>query len=345
MMEKMSASQCFRAVAEGKPCDRFPMIEWAMWWDKTTDKWYNQGLPRAVTPGLALQEHFGLDKSLQWWFPTTTAESPTAPSHGAPLVKNAAEYQKYKHTFYPDPVIHPGFLEECKKTAAVGNGVFWYSVDGYFWWPRTLLGIENHLFAFYDEKELYQEICYDLSAWHRRVIEYCGNVFPFDFMTFAEDMSYNLGPMIGEDLFDEFLLPHYLSVMPLVKRNGTKAIVDSDGDITKAVEWYARAGADGMLPLERQAGVDVSRYIESRPEMLFIGHFDKMIMHKGEGALRTEFERLLPSMVSGRFLPSVDHQTPPAVSYEDYKLYIRLFREYNAKAAVLRNTRLSADQT
>ena len=64
-------------------------------------------------------------------------------------------------------------------------------------------------------------------------------------------------------------------------------------------------------------------------------HFDKMTMNKGEAAMRAEFERLLPTAAKGGFIISCDHQTPPAVSYEDYKLYIRLFREYAERAGKL----------
>jgi len=52
------------------------------------------------------------------------------------------------------------------------------------------------------------------------------------------------------------------------------------------------------------------------------------VMHLGEAAMRAEFERLLPLMRTGGFLPSVDHQTPPAVSISDYRLYLRLLNEY-----------------
>jgi hypothetical protein len=44
--------------------------------------------------------------------------------------------------------------------------------------------------------------------------------------------------------------------------------------------------------------------------------------------MRAEFERLKPLMKTGGFIPSVDHQTPPAVSLEEYRLYLRLLREY-----------------
>ena len=57
-----------------------------------------------------------------------------------------------------------------------------------------------------------------------------------------------------------------------------------------------------------------------------------MVMNKGEMAMRAEFERLLPVMRTGGFIPSVDHQTPPGVSLDNYRTYIRLFGEYAARA-------------
>ncbi len=55
-------------------------------------------------------------------------------------------------------------------------------------------------------------------------------------------------------------------------------------------------------------------------------------MPHGEQAMRDEFERLLPVAAKGGFIISVDHQTPPGVSYENYRIYLRLFREYAEKA-------------
>ena len=61
-----------------------------------------------------------------------------------------------------------------------------------------------------------------------------------------------------------------------------------------------------------------------------IGHYDKMVMNQGEAAIRAEFERLLPLMKTGGFIPSVDHQTPPGVSLDEYRLYLRLLAEYTS---------------
>ncbi len=152
--------------------------------------------------------------------------------------------------------------------------------------------------------------------------------FRFDFMSFAEDMSYNLGPMISKELFDGFIAPFYKKLIPVIHEYGVPVFIDSDGDITKAVDWYAEVGADGMFPLERQAGVDVATYIDKQPGMTFLGHFDKMCMKHGRDAMRAEFERLLPSMKRGRMIPSVDHQTPPDVPLAYYRDYVALLREY-----------------
>ena len=97
--------------------------------------------------------------------------------------------------------------------------------------------------------------------------------------------------------------------------------------------WFDSVGVRGFLPLERQAGVDINRLRDDQPAMGFIGHFDKMVMPHGEAAIRAEFERLLPAMKRGGFIPSVDHQTPPGVSLDEYLIYPRLLHEYTARAA------------
>ncbi|MCC6415884.1 MAG: hypothetical protein IT582_08250 [Opitutaceae bacterium] len=37
-------------------------------------------------------------------------------------------------------------------------------------------------------------------------------------------------------------------------------------------------------------------------------------------------------MRTGGYFPSVDHQTPPEVSLANYRIYMRLFREYMERA-------------
>lgn len=109
-------------------------------------------------------------------------------------------------------------------------------------------------------------------------------------------------------------------------------IIDTDGDVTRMVPWLTAVGVDGVLPLERQAGVDGTKLRQQFPDLRMIGHYDKMVMANGPGALRAEFERLLPLMKSGKFIPSADHQTPPHISIGQYRDYLALLHEYARKA-------------
>lgn len=64
------------------------------------------------------------------------------------------------------------------------------------------------------------------------------------------------------------------------------------------------------------AGVDVNRIREQYPSLLMIGGFDKTVMHRGEEAMRAEFEPDPAQAIrSGGYIPSVDHQTPPDVRW------------------------------
>ena len=49
--------------------------------------------------------------------------------------------------------------------------------------------------------------------------------------------------------------------------------------------------------------------------------------------MAAEFERLLPVARGGGVIIGCDHQTPPGVSLEQYRAYMRLFKDYAVRAA------------
>lgn len=328
----MNTRERFHAVMNFQPFDRLPLLEWAGWWDKTIDRWHSESLPTSVTDRYAICRHFGLDVYLQDWFGVMAAGCPQPKSHGSGIIESETDYESIRPFLYPARPVDVTRWEAWAQEQGRGEVVLWFTVDGFFWFARRLLGIERHLFAFYDQRELMHRINSDLADWILQVIEQVCAICTPDFMTFAEDMSYNNGPMLSKALFDEFMRPYYDRIIPSLRRHDVLPIIDSDGDIAIPAHWFAEAGLEGILPLERQAGVDLAALRAEHPRMRFIGHFDKMTMDKGEAAMRTEFERLLPTAAKGGFLISCDHQTPPGVSYENYQVYLRLFREFAEKA-------------
>lgn len=333
----MTTRARFLKTLDFEPVDRLPMIEWAPWWGLTVDRWKAEGLMPEPQDGLGVNEslelQFGLDLHMQSWIGFFTDKTPRAKSHGAPIITTMEEYEQIKPTLYPENPLNEQRMRNIAERQKRGEVIAWITLEGMFWGPRTLMGIEPHLYGFYDEPELMHAINRDITAYNMRIYQQVCEYFVPDFMTFAEDMSYNNGPMISEAQFNEFVLPYYQQMIPPMKDKGTRIFVDSDGDISKALPWFVNAGVEGILPLERQAGVDLLELRKQYPRFLFLGHYDKMVMSKGEQAMREEFDRLLPIMRQGGFIPSVDHQTPPGVSLENYRIYLRLLREYCEKAA------------
>jgi hypothetical protein len=322
----MNTRERFQAVMNFQPVDRLPLMEWAMWWDKTIERWQSEGLPTGDR--YEITRYFDMDMNYQGWIPALDEGCPEPACHGAPLIRSIDEYLKIKPYLYPADAARRDPWKDWEAEQGAGDAAVWMTLEGFFWFPRRLLGIENHFYTYYDQPELIHLITTDLLEFHLRTLHELLAVCKPDFMTFAEDMSYNRGPMVSEDIFKEFIQPYYLKVTPLLREHGVKIIVDSDGDIYKLADWFEGCGVDGFLPLERQAGVDIAQLRREHPRQVYIGAFDKMTMNCGEAAMRAEFERLMPVARQGGFIISCDHQTHPGVSLEDYRLYLKLFNEY-----------------
>jgi hypothetical protein len=314
----MTVRERLRAVLRGEAVDRLPIVEWATYWDQTVERWRSEGMPSELREHWEIAEYFGLDVWKQVWL------RPQGSFSG--IVTDLESYEAVRPVLYPD--VDVSSLRAWREGHASGDVGIWFTFDGFFWFARTLLGIEPHLTSFYEQPELVHRINADLADWMLRSLDAIGAAAEPDFMTFAEDMSAKTGPMLSEKLFDEFMLPYYRRVVPELERRGIVPIVDTDGDVTRAVPWFLRAGVHGLLPMERRAGVDVAALRRAYPELVMIGGFDKNVMAGGDAAVRAEFERLLPVARSGRYAISVDHQTPPHVSLAQYRRFLELFREY-----------------
>jgi hypothetical protein len=325
----MNTRERFVAVMNFQPVDRLPMIESYWWWDKTATRWHAEGLPQELTEHTEIARWFGLDTHRIFWIsPRSGFRRPPGRTRDQGYAENAEEYAALTKGAYEEVPFDRPTLEKYAGEQARGVIFLWMQIDGFFWYPREILGIERHLFAFFDQPDVIHRINEDLVEFHLRTLgEVCAVATP-DMITFAEDMSYNHGPMLSREMFDEFLAPYYRKIVPELEKRGILPFVDSDGDITAMIPWLESVGLVGVTPIERRAGNDIRKIREMHPRFRMLGAFDKTVMHLGEDAMREEFERILPVLRSGGYVSSVDHQTPPEVSLEDYRQYVRLLREY-----------------
>lgn len=305
------------------------MIEWAAWWDKTLRRWEDEGFPREIGWEESVR-YFGLDPLYNIM---ARPYGPNTPPQWYGGVADEAVYEIVRPFLYPQASIDELLVKArgLRDSHRRGDIAIRLWLEGYYEWPRSLLGDERTMYAYFDQPDLIHRINTDTTAFSKRIIEALLDVLEPDMVGIVEDMSYNNGPMFSRAVFDEFLAPYYRQIVPVIKQYGIPVLVDSDGQIEKMIPWLQDVGVDGAYPLERQAGVDVPRIREMYPNVVMMGGYDKMVMDKGEAAMRAEFERLLPVMRSGGYVLSVDHQTPPGVSLEQYKLYVRLLEEYAYK--------------
>jgi uroporphyrinogen-III decarboxylase len=328
----MTPRERFSRTLNFEPCpDRLPLVEWAAWWDLTIKRWKTEGMPPEFDWDQSLA-HFGLDPLVMI---RADARLPDDwPETSPRIVTDEASYESLKPHLFAERWAAAAIAQarELKARHERGEIAIRVWLDGYFWFPRKLFGIEPHMLAFYDQPALMHRMNADLADYNNRMIEAVCTVLRPEMVGFAEDMSYNHGPMLSRACFDEFLLPYYRRTAPVIKRHGVKVLVDTDGDVTTMIPWLFNAGIEGVYPLERQAGVDVAKLRQLHPRLIMMGGYDKLVMSRGEAAMRMEFERLLPVMRTGGYIPSVDHQTPPEVSLENYRVYLRLFREYMERA-------------
>jgi hypothetical protein len=309
------------------------MFEWAEWWDKTHRRWQDDGLPADVSHH-GLHDYFQLDRLEGVFVRAISGECPSPAYHGASIITDETSYEAVRPHLFTEGLVDWAVQQAraVQEKHEKGEIALRLWLDGFFWFPRSLFGIENHLFAFYDYPDLMHRMNRELTDFNLRAMDKVFDVVKPDMVGIAEDMSYNNGPMLSYALFQEFLAPYYKEIVAYIKGKGIKVLVDTDGDLTQMIPWLREVGVQGIYPLERQAGVDVAEIRRQYPDFILMGAYDKMVMSQGEDAMRAEFERLLPVMRTGGLIPSVDHQTPPGVSLENYWVYRRLFEEYCVKA-------------
>lgn len=202
------------------------------------------------------------------------------------------------------------------------------NMTGFFWTPRTLLGIEEHMLALYDSPELIHDINEFVLQVYLKYFTKVLDIIQPDLIYINEDLSGANGPMLSPNHFDEYVAAYYKRLIPVLKQKGVKHVfVDTDGDFNVLIPRFMEAGVDGFLPMDVNAGMDIVAVREKYPTVKFIGAFDKLQIAKSKESIDKEFKRLLPVIKQGGYIPGSDHQVAPSTSLDNYKYYIEKLKE------------------
>lgn len=227
-----------------------------------------------------------------------------------------------------DPTrIRPGFDEMLqrgkKQQQAVG---VW--IDGYFAWPRILMGPENLMIAFYEDPELLHEIQRHHTKFVKQWIDMVLTKTKLDYACFFEDMCYNHGCMISPQTFDEFMMPYYLELIDFLHSRGIKKVLtDSDGDTVAFSDKLVEAGVDGHYPLEINSHAYPEEIRKRNPKLALIGGINKLVLSLDRSDIDKELSKLPPLLEQGGYIPALDHRCQPGVPMANYQYYIEQKRK------------------
>jgi uroporphyrinogen decarboxylase len=194
---------------------------------------------------------------------------------------------------------------------------------GFFGILRFMIGEPHIYYWYYDNPQLLKKMAKYLCEMWLQIAEELTSKIDFDWCYFFEDMAYRGGSLLGPDTFREFMSPFYKRLIDFAKSKGVKHhIVDSDGFVEDLIPLFLEVGMTGIQPFEVRAGNDIERVRDRFPSLQILGGIDKTALQDKNGIDR-ELEKVGRMIKRGGYIPYVDHDYPPDISYENY----RYFRE------------------
>jgi len=196
---------------------------------------------------------------------------------------------------------------------------------GVFHSARYLMGPERLFCGFHDQPDLVKDMMSHLADMQASLFDQILSQVDIDFAYWTEDIAYNAGPFIGPAMFREFVLPCYKKLVGVLHDHGVKIVlVDSDGDNWKLIPEFIKAGVTGMGPMEVAAHMNVYQVRQAFPRFGILGGVDKRAVAAGKEAIDRELEDKVPkTLITGGYIPHIDHGVPPDTSWENFVYYRR----------------------
>lgn len=190
---------------------------------------------------------------------------------------------------------------------------------GFYGSIRFLVGEMNLLYMYYDNPALVKSILYFLTEFWINMAEETLNRYDISVCAFWEDMSGKNGPLIGPNIFKEFMSPCYKKLISFLRTKGVDHfIVDTDGNVSQLIPLFLETGITGLLPFEKQAGNDLAKIRKKYPTLQMAGGFNKNVLAQGRSEIDNELEEMKYMIQSGGYIPYCDHLVPPNVPWDNY---------------------------
>ena len=263
-----------------------------------------------------VSDHFGVIQEV-------SRRGPTIPKYLKFPVTCVDDWIKYKkERFDPDsPERFAANFAEIAENINKYDGMVQLNSYPYgvFGTPRELMGLENLMFAFYDDPELVHMVMDDLTDFWLAIYEKACEHVNVDIIHIWEDMSGKQGCLISPALMYEFMVPNYKKIRKFADGHGIHTVMlDTDGNVDDLIEVYMDGGINALMPFEVRAGSDIVKYREKYPNLCIMGGIDKIEIAKGRDAIDAELRRIAPMLDHPGYMPTLDHLPHPDISWDDF---------------------------
>lgn len=245
-------------------------------------------------------------------------------------VKNMDDWLKMKPMFAYHPARFDLEAALAAKAAQDKGALVLADMPGGFDMPRELMGEEELCVAYYDQPELIEDMLQTFGDTAERVLEQTLKVVTIDNLCVHEDMAGKSGPLIGPNLYDQYVTPYYRRVWEIAKAGGARVFSqDSDGNMNPLMENIIASGVNLMYPMEPGSGMDI---VECRRKygnrVAYKAGIDKYTLRGSKEDIRKEIEYKVGSLKNEQgIIFGLDHRIPNGVTIENYRYYIALVKQ------------------
>jgi uroporphyrinogen decarboxylase len=367
----MNGRERFAAVMDYEPFDRLPVL-WFDGWSETAVRWKAEGLPNFADAPAATGMDPDWERGM--WDCHGLGNIHPLPSRQDEVVEEGADYRTVRNALGALLRIGkfgecmPQHLEEALKPTRQSWAEFKKMLDptdpsrrpadweanadalnqrthatcflggSLFGWPRDWMGVEQISYLSYDDPVLYEEIIDHLTTLNMEVYGPILKKARFEFVYFFEDCCGKSGPLFSPDTYRRFYHKYYRKLIDFYRSLGVPhVLVDSDGMVEPMPSCWMESGFDILFPIEVgtwQADPNDVRRRYGRNLRMF-GGVDKHVISRGETAVRTHLEHLKPVVLDGGYIPIPDHRIPPSCSLEQYRTYVRVFKDVFSDVGML----------
>lgn len=364
----MNNRERFRAAMAFEPMDGVCHMEWGIW-RETYHRWREEGLPREIVLSKNptddtvrdIFDHFHIIREAsvpieQYYYPAFPAEvleeteayilrrtdkgflvkekksNQTIPEFMDYPIQGRKDYYRYKDRLTGN--ISNRYPEDWEETASAlksqQHSIVRICMDGFFAYPRELMGLVGFLNLLYDDPGFIRELIEDRAAFYMALYEKAILDTVPDFVFIWEDMCFKNGPLLSPEMFREFMLPAYKRLTGFLRDMGVKnIIVDSDGNINKLIPLWVEGGVTGLLPFEARAGMDILQVARQYPSLQLLGGIDKTKIALGIPYIDEEINRVVPHMMQrGGYCAALDHHVHPQIDLANFEYYVKRLQSY-----------------